>query len=668
MKQVQSYISVLSALLIAAPQTFAQQPPTNAPLPDQTPRLESERPHWHSPFTQKYNPKIVPPVNVSNSRRIDQLLRGGNLYLSLQDAIALALENNVDIEVQRYGFLIAEQNLKLAQSGGAAGNVSTAVAGAAASAGAPGGGAGLVTAGGGNTVSTAGGVTQGAIAGVTIPNLDPVLTGTVQWAHTTTPQQNTITTGTTSLVTQAQTYNFGVSQGFLTGGTATLSFNNGIQDQNALRSIYNPATSTSLDLQVTQPFLQGFGLAINNRNIRIAKNNVKVNDFTFQQQVLSTVTNVIQLYWNLVSYIENVDVDQQALTYSTKLLEDNKKQVEIGTLAPVEVTRADAEVATDQQNLLTAQTTVRQQEVILKNAISRNGIASAEIADAHIIPTDRIRIPEVEPVIPMQDLVAEALNKRPDLAQTQMQLENSKISVTGTRNAMLPSLNLIGDLRNNGLTGFPNPLASNTGSNNISTVNSADPFFIGGYGNVLTQIFSRNFPTYTVGAQLNIPLRNRAAQANMAVAQLQLRQSELQVQKSVNQIRQDVNNALIAIEQARARYAAAEKSVVLEQQLLDAEQKKFALGTSTPFNVIQVQRDVANSRLAEVQALTAYGLAKAQLDQALGTTLQNNRIEVSEAKAGRVERPPDPIPDLNRTGARNGAAGTHGATTVNVLR
>ena len=667
MKQVQPYLAVLCVLLVAAPQTFAQQPQTNAPLGDQTPRLESEAPHWYSPLTQKYNPKIVPPINIANSSRIDALLRGGNLYLSLQDAIALALENNIDIEVQRYGFLIAEQNLKMAQTGSTAGNVSTAVAGTATSAGAPGGGAGLVTAGGGNTVSTAGGVTTGVIGGVGIPNLDPVFTGTIQWGHTTSPQQNTITTGTTALVTQAQTYNFGVSQGFLTGGTATLSFNNGIQDQNAIRNIFNPSTTSALDLQVSQPLLQGFGFALNNRNIRIAKNNIRVNDFTFQQQVISTVANVIQLYWNLVSYIENVEVDQQALAYSTKLLEDNKKQVEIGTLAPVEVTRAEAEVASDQQNLLTAQTTVRQQEVILKNAISRNGIASLSIGDARIIPTDRIRIPDVEPVIPMQDLVAEALNRRPDLAQTQLQLENSKITLTGTRNAMLPTLNLIADLRNNGLTGLPNPLANNTGSSNISTVNSADPFFIGGYGNVLGQIFSRNFPNYSVGAQLNIPLRNRAAQANMAIAQLQLRQSELQVQKSVNQIRQDVNNALIAIEQARARYSAADKSVVLEQQLLDAEQKKFALGTSTPFNVIQVQRDLANSQLAEVQALTAYGLAKAQLDQALGTTLENNRIEVAEAKVGKVERAPDPIPDLNRTGNRNGASGSTG-TTVNVRR
>jgi outer membrane protein len=665
MKQVQSYIAVLCVLLLAAPQTFAQQPPNQqtSQTQDQTPRLDSEAPHWYSTFTAKYDPKIVPPISVSNSSRIDSLLRGGNLYLSLQDAIALALENNIDIEVQRYGFLIAEQNLKMAQAGSSAGNVNTSVAGTTASAGAPGGGAGLTNAGGGNTVSTAGGVNTNVAGGTGIPSFDPVLTGTLQWGHTTTPQQNTVQTGTTSLITQSKLYNFGVSQGFISGGTATLSFNNTVQDQNAIRNSFNPATTSSLDLQFSQPLLQGFGFAINNRNIRIAKNNIRVNDYAFQQQVISTVANVVQLYWNLVSYIEQVGVVQQTLAYSQKLLEDNRKQVEIGTLAPVEVTRAAAEVASDEQNLLIAQTTVRQQEVILKNAISRNGIASPAIAEAHIIPTDRIHVPDVEPVRPMQDLVTEALDRRPDLAQTRIQLDNSKISLTGVRDAMRPSLNLIGDLRNNGLSGTPNLLAPSTTSTN-SFSSAPDPFFVGGYGNVLTQLFSRNFPTYSVGAQLNIPLRNRAAQANMAVAQLQLRQSELEVQKNVNQIRQDVSNALIAIDQARARYDSAEKSVVLEQQLLDAEQKKLAVGTSTPILVISVQRDLANAQLTDVQALTAYGLAKEQLQQALGTILDENHIQVDEAKAGHVSRQPDPIPDVNRTG--NG--GTAAPAAVNLRR
>lgn len=659
MKKVQSNIAVLCALLISAPLYAQQQQGTKAGQGDAAPRLESEPAHWYSPFTRKYDPEVVPPINVSNSSRLDSLLREGTLYLSLQDAIALALENNIDIEVQRYGFLIAQQNLKAADAGGAAGNVSTGVAGGAASAGAPGGGAGLTNAGGGSFVSTAGGVGGGGFGGTSIPNLDPVLTGNLNWGHITQVTANSTTTGLLSPVNVNKLYSFGVSKGFLTGTTTNLTFNNQISSSNSPANSFNPSTSSYMDLQITQHLLQGFGLAINNRNIRVAKNNLRVTDYTFEQQVISTVSNVIQLYWNLVSFTENVNVEKQALAYSEKLLDDNKKQVEIGMLAPVEVTRAEAEVAADQQNLLTAQTNVLQQEVILKNALSRNGTASLSISEAHIVPTDHIRVPDVEPVRPIQDLISEALAKRPDLSQTRIQLDNSKINLQGTRNAMLPSLDLVADARNNALAGSPNPII-----NPRSTfVVAPDPFFVGGYGTVLNQLFGRNFPNYSVGLQLNIPLRNRAAQANMANAQLQLRQSELQVQKSINQIRQDVQTALIALQQARARHDAAGKNVVLEEQLLDAEQKKFSIGTSTPFQVISVQRDLANARLAEVQALTAYGLAQVQLDQAIGTTIENNHIQLSEARSGRVSTPPSPIPDVNNNAASNG--GSNGVRPAN---
>ncbi|HEY6347764.1 MAG TPA: TolC family protein [Bryobacteraceae bacterium] len=668
MKPFQSYLALLCVALLCVgtlEPSFAQNPPSQPEAlskpEDQTPRLDSQSPHWYSPFVHSYDPKILPPITISNSSRIDSLLRGGNLYLSLQDAVALALENNIDIEVQRYGFLIADENVKLAQAGGLPSTSPVTpepVAASVTSAGAPGGGAGLTTFGGGNTVSVAGGINPLLAAGSAIPFYDPQIIGTLQWGHTTTPEQNTITSGTTSLTSQNSIYNVGVTQGFSSGAAATVSYNNLVQDQNSVRNLLNPYTTASVGLTVTQPLLQGFGLALNRRNIRIARNFLKVNDYVFAQQVISTVANVVQLYWNLVSYIENVEVEQQSLVYSNKLLEDNKKQVEIGTLAPVEVTRANAELSSDEQNLLIGQTTVRQQEVLLKNAISRNGIASPEIAEAHVVPTDRIRVPEVEPVRPMQDLISEALDKRPDLAETRIQLENTRIGMIGIRDAMRPTLNMIGTLSNNALTGQTNPLLPTT-SGVTTTTTAAPPVLLGGYGNILAQLAGRNFPNYTAGFQLDIPLRNRAAQANMAIAQLQMRQNELEVQKSVNQIRQDVSNALIAIDQARARYDAAEKAVVLEQQLLDAEQKKYALGTSTPFNVISVQRDLANTQLSDVQALTAYGLAKVQLDQSLGTVLESNRIEMEEAKTGKVSRPPSPIPDLNRTGNLNNGGEAH---------
>jgi outer membrane protein TolC len=340
-----------------------------------------------------------------------------------------------------------------------------------------------------------------------------------------------------------------------------------------------------------------------------------------------------------------VDVAKQSLAQSTNLWENNKKQVEIGTLAPISVLQAEAQKATDEQAVVNAQTNVLQQETTIKNLLSRNGVASPVIAEVHIIPTDRIEIPDVEPVQPIQDLVAQALDSRPDLAQSRIQVENSKINLTGTRNAMLPQLNLVGDVRNSGLSGAINTLPLPPGS--AGFVTAPDPFFVGGYGDVLRQLFGRNFPTYSIGATLNIPLRNRSAQADMATAQLQYRQTELQLQKAINQIRVDVQTALTSQQQARAQYGAASKAVDLQSQTLDAEQKKLALGASTPYNVILIQRDLATAQQSQVTARAAYAQARVLLDQAVGVTLDRNAIQIDEAKSGRVSKAPGRIPDVN---------------------
>jgi outer membrane protein len=341
-----------------------------------------------------------------------------------------------------------------------------------------------------------------------------------------------------------------------------------------------------------------------------------------------------------------VGVRKQAVDVAQKLYDDNQKQVEIGTLAPIEIVRAEAQLATAQQALVAAQSAVLQLEAVLKSALSRNGLASAGVMDAHVVPTDPIRIPEVEAIEPIQDLMSKALDNRPDLAQSRIQIDNAQIALTGTRNAMLPTLSAIGDMRSNALVGSQNmltgPISSVTGL--VQNAPIADPFFVGGYGDVLKQLFGRNFPTYSVGLNLTIPLRNRAAQANIQTATLNLRQNELQVQRQINQIRVDVQNALIGIQQARAQYQAAVKGRVLQEQTLDADQKKLALGATTVYQVIQDQRDLTTAAAAEVSAQAAYATARVQLDVATGLTLPNNSVEFDEAKAGHVARAPSPLP------------------------
>ena len=592
--------------------------------------------NWLSGLRDPYRYREVGPVNLSNSGRLDALLRSRTIYLSLQDAIALALENNLDIEIQRYGPRLAEADLLRAHSGGAIRGSSGAIQSSTT-----GGNQGALT-----------GIAQAPTVGASGPiqSLDPVLTSTISWGHLTTPLTNTITAGTNSLVTTRKLANFGVSKGFLTGTSVNFGFNNTNNFQNSGRNDFNPYTNGSATLQIGQSLLQGFGIAVNNRNIRIAKNNIQVADLVFRQQVISTVSNIIGMYWDLVAYSEDVKVRQRALDLAQKLYDDNKKQVEIGTLAPIEIVRAEAEVARSQQDLLISQTNVRQQETILKNALSRTGMAHSEIAEARIIATDRVNMPEVETVEPIQDLVQRALDRRPELMQSRINIENSRIGLKGSRNALLPTLDAFANLSNNALAGQINALpvppipGAPAGTSLSRNPASVDKFFIGGYSTVLSQLFSRNFPDYTVGVQLNIPLRNRAAQADLTRDQLALRQQELRLQVLINQIRVDVQNALIALEQARARYRTATRNRILQEQYLDAEQKKNALGASTIFFVIQAQRDLAQAQASEVQALTAYSRAKTDLDRATGLTLEVNDIVIDEAKQGQVARPPSPLP------------------------
>jgi outer membrane protein TolC len=540
---------------------------------------------------QRYQFRLEPPASLANSGRLDSLVRGGNLYLSLQDAIALALENNLDIAIQRYAPRLADAALLGAKAGGGA-----------------------------------------------VPSLDPTATYNLNWAHQTMPQTSSFVSGTSSLVNTATLSNFAISQGFVTGTSATLAWNNTFSKNNSTRSDFNPSTSANLNLQVSQHLLQGFGMANNRRNIRIAQNGRKLSDLAFKQQVIATVASVMNLYWDLVSFNEDVKVKLQAVALAQQLRGDNQQQVEIGSLAPIEVVRAEAQLASSRQDLVLSQTRVLQQEANIKNALSRTGVASPAVANANVIPTDQIKFPAAEPVEPIQDLFAKAFASRPELEQASLQLTNSKIGLEGTKSALLPTLDAVGTLQNSGLAGQLSTLTSPFGP---STIN---PYFIGGYGTALGQMMRRNFPNYSIGLQLNIPLRNRAAQANMITSQVQLRQQELQQQQQINQVRLDVTNAVIAVQQARAAHDASVQARIFQEQTLSGEQEKFRLGASTSYLVIQAQKDLASALSSEVAARSGYTKAKISLDQATGRLLESNGIQMDEAISGQVSRPPSPLP------------------------
>jgi len=426
MSRLKPILAQLCVLLVIAPLTNAQD------------RVNLSEPQLFRNFRTNYQTRFIPPVNLANSGRLDSLLRAGKIYLSLQDAIALALENNLDIELARYAPEVAQVDLMRARAGGLLRGIPTAIRQGPASVqsqvtgGATGGAGGGRGTGGADDTSSAGGtiITQ---TGAVIPVLDPGFFASYNAGHRSSPQSNSVTIGTNALVFDSQATAFGYQQSFLYGTQVTYAFNYSAFKSNNRLSDLNPSGSGNMSLSFSQPLLRGFGLAVNNRNIRIAKNDLRVSDLVFEQQVITTVSAIINLYWDLVSFNEDVKVRKQASALSEKLYSDNKKQVEIGTLAPIEIVRAEAEIASRQQDLTLSETSVLQQETIIKNALSRTGTSSPAVSEARIVPTDSLQLSTSEPIEPIQDLVESAMKSRPELKQTEVNIENTKIGMLGNK-------------------------------------------------------------------------------------------------------------------------------------------------------------------------------------------------------------------------------------------
>jgi outer membrane protein TolC len=490
-----------------------------------------------------------------------------------------------------------------------------------------------VNAGGGTTASGGGISSGGGIVtqlGPNIPSLDPVVASFVNFQHATTPQSNTVLTGTTALIQDTRSYQASYSQNFVFGLSTQLTYSSNRVKVNSQYFNLNPFTNGSLDLQVTQPLLQGFGSAVNGRNILVQRNNVKVSDLQFKQQVSTTVSAALNLYWDYVAFADDVIARRQAVDTAQTLLANNKKQVELGALAEIEITRAEAQLYAAMQDLTIAQTNLLQQATILKNYISRNGVAQAGLSAVRVVPLDPLPAPEQAPARPIEDLLGDALKNRVEIQQANLNLESNHINLKGIRNSLKPSFNVFAELTNNGLTGELTPLGAG--------VPGVD-YLAGGYGNLLAQIFRRNYPNYSAGFSLNIPLRNRAAQADYAISELELRQNELSLNRSTSQVRVEVENAVIGIEQAKARYQAATKSRALQQQVLQADQRKLELGASTPFQVIQDQRDLATAKSSETQAMANFTHARNALEDALGVTLEVHNVVLDQALKGAVATP-----------------------------
>jgi outer membrane protein TolC len=608
-----------------------------------------------SRLTQNYRPRPVRGTTFTDSGRIESLMRAGSIYLSLRDAIALALENNLDIENARYNPLLSDANLLRASAGTLLRNVSNNISQGPSSASlGVNAGAQVGSAAVQQNSNPQQGVLSGLnvqLAGTSIPNLDPTFFVVSQFAHLTQINTATNISGTNFLTNQYKSATYGIQKGFLTGTTVSLSSSNqfGVTQNSPVNSV-NPFTQGNLQLGVQQNLLQGFRPSVNNRAIRVAKNQRHVSDLTFKNQVMTTVANVVGLYWDLVTFNDTLKIRQQTLELNTNLYHDNQRRAELGAIAPIDIIQAEAEMKSAEQDVTNAQTQVLQQEMILKSVLTRNGVDNLQLIDAHIIPTDHFEVPAQEQIRPIQDLLAEAAANRPEIEQSSVNLEDARINMKGTRDAMLPQLTAFVNLQNSGLAGSPNTVhnpASLTGGFSGftgSTVTPPNPFILGGYGTVLSQIFSRNFPNYTVGVQLTVPIRNRSTQADFVTDELNYRQSQIQDKQLHNSIKLNVINSRTALTQARAAYENSMEARQLQDQTLAGTRRKYELGTATIIDLLTTQRDTTTRELNEASARNQYIHAKVNLESMLGSTLEDYDVSIEEALKGQVSRPPDAIP------------------------
>ena len=622
----------------AQPQSSSQPAQTAPPAADQSRTLKvplgpnySNGPSWFPNFISPYRPIQMPDVLLTNTPKLDQLVQDGKLMLSLEDAIAIALENNLDISVQRFTPWIAQTDLLRAKAGGVAFGLGSS---------AP--------------------VVLGS--GPATP-FDPILTTGVNWSRASFPINNPFLSGTGTTVAPILTnynanYNFGYSQGFHTGTAVSIAFDNNRSSTTSPAQLFNPAVQSTMTFTVSQPLLHGFGMLVNTRFILEAKNTLKVAGSIFAQQVMTTIAAVSNDYWELVFARENVKVQQAAVAVSTKLYEDNKKQLEIGTMAPLDVLTAESQLATDQQNLIVAQTTKLQQETVLLIALTKDPLAG-NLKGIEVVPTTPIGIPDVTENIALEDAVNEAWQKRPEIRQADLNLKNAEIEVKATKNALLPQFNIFGQYSATGLNGnqiittptgafaadLTQPIVNAAGTPvNIPPLvfvglpQTATTIKPGGLGDALEGMINNNFPTYAAGFNFTLPIRNRAAQADSARALLDQRQLQTQYRSTQNAIVLSVRNALIALQQGRAQVAAAAKARELAQQTLDAEQKKYQLGSSTSYQVVLRSRDLTSAQGTELRAKVNLEEAAVTFNQAMGRTLEVNRIVVADALRGKVHR------------------------------
>ncbi len=614
------------------------QPPSAPSTRSSITQLDFEMPKSHNPLNA-YMPDSVPEPELANSPHLDQIVRDGKMYLSLKDAINLALEDNLDLAIARYNLPIANTDILRTQAGGSFRGVNTGVVQGTPGggvggfgAGAPGAGAGGTTGGAGGAGAGASGLVQSTLGtGTTVSSYDPFINVNGGEEHQTSPVANQQIYGVPSLQLNTGQVNALFTQAFSTGTSISFSFSNSRQATNSPYFNLSPTLNSAFRFQIQQELLAGFGFGPNLRYLRIAKNNKKISDIAFKDQVIATVTQIENIYWDLVSAYEQTRVNEQSFTFAQQTWENAKKQLQLQSVPAMDVMRAEAEVSKRDQELTVARTSLQLQETLMKNAITKS-LDDPVLEAMPVIPTDQMQTVSIETAQPIQDSIAEAQHSRPELAESDIDLVNRQISRRAARNALLPSLSLVGFYSGAGLGGPLNPIydTSKLGPNvsNVAT----------DFGGALQSAFNNSSPDYYVGLNLSIPIRNRVAKADQYRSELEYRQAELRLEQLKKQVRIEVRNAQYALDQTGARVQAAHKARDLAEKTFEITRKEQELGAGSSYQTLSAQRDLALAELDLVGAMTIYEKAKVELDRATGTTLEHNGILIQDAISGVVSR------------------------------
>ena len=597
-----------------------------------------EMPKSYNPVSA-YSPSEVPAPQLANSPRLGQLILDGKLQLSLKDAVRLALENNLDLAIARYNLPIANTDILRTEAGGIFRGVNAGVVQGTPGGGvggfgtgAPGAGAGGTTGGAGGAGAGASGLVQSTLGtGTPVASYDPAITGSVGAEHQTNPLANLQIYGVPSLQLNTGQASFGFSQAFATGTSISFEFNNSRQATNSPFETLSPILSSMYRFSFQQQLLAGFGLGPNLRYLRIARNNKKISDIAFKDQVIATVTQIENIYWDLVNAYEQAEVNEKSLAFAQQSLENAKKQLQLESIPAMDVMRAEAEVSKRDQDLTVARTSLQLQELLIKNALTKS-LDDPVLESMPVIPTDRLQSTQAPPSETVQDLIARALKDRPELTESDVDLINRQLSRQAARNALLPSLSLVGFYGGSGLAGPLNPIYSTSLGPNSSTVPT-------NFAGAMENAFNNSSPDYYIGFNLNIPIRNRVAKADQYRSELEYRQAELRREQLRKQIRIEVRNAQYALEQTAARVDAARKARDLAQRTFEITQQEQTLGAGSTYQTMTAQRDLALAELDLVTAMTAYEKAKVELDRATGSTLEHNGIAIQDAINGTVSNP-----------------------------